>query len=181
MTRTEEQALVSAAQADSQQFEALYQAFVNEVYRFIYYKVNIKEVAEDLTSQVFMQVLEHISNFRYQTGARFSSWLYQIARNAVIDYYRKDREAVNLEDVELPDAQPAVHMFIDQDYQHQRVKQVLQQLSVADQEILTLRLWQDKAYTEIAQIMQCNSVTARARYSRALKKFKQLYTTLYVS
>lgn len=181
MTRTEEKILVEQAQQDLQQFDRLYLAFIDEIYRFIFYKTSSKEVTEDLTAQVFMQALEYIGSFRYQSGARFSSWLYQIARNQVIDYYRKDQPNVNLEDVELVDSQPAASTLLDQALQQQQVRQLLQQLPKADQEILTLRLWQDKSYAEIAELMSSNSVTMRARYSRAIKKFKQLYTTQYVT
>ncbi|EKD79293.1 MAG: hypothetical protein ACD_41C00110G0002 [uncultured bacterium] len=179
MTRPEEQHLVKQAQLDAQRFTALYLAFVDEIYRFIYFKTSVKETAEDLTAQVFMQALEHLTEFRYAPGARFSSWLYAIARNKVIDYYRRHKETVGLEDIaERSTPETATH-HVDAQFQQQRIHVILQLLPSPDQEVLQLRLWQDKTYSEIAQIVQSNAVAVRARYSRALKKFKQFYLQHY--
>lgn len=179
MTRAEERVLVAQAQADPRKFDSLYLAFVDEIYRFIYCRTSAKETAEDITSQVFMQALEHVPKFRYAPGARFSSWLYAIARNLVIDHYRKHRETVDLEQIEPLSSPETASTAVDHSIDQQRVRQVLQQLSPDDQEILQLRLWQDRSYREIAQIVQSNAVAVRARFSRALKKFKVFYTQRY--
>ncbi len=181
MTLQEEQVWVEKAQANPQHFEVLYKAFLEEIYRFVYYKTSAREVAEDLTSQIFMQALEHIKQFRYQSGARFSSWLYTIARNMIVDHYRKQRPVAALDDTEpLAVAVPATAgQNVDQQFQEQRVQTLLQQLPSADQEILRLRLWQEKEYGEISEIMQLNQIAVRARYSRALKKFSKLYRQYY--
>lgn len=179
MTLSEERFLVEQAQADPQQFDLIYRQFVDEIYRFIYYKTNAKETAEDLTAQVFMQALEHLATFRYQVGARFSSWLYRIAHNQVVDHYRRQRPTTSLEEIEpLPQAE-TTSSTVDSHLQQQHIQALLQQLPKLDQEILHLRLWQDKSYSEIAAILQSNTVAVRARYSRALKKFKQLYSAHY--
>ncbi|MFA5995216.1 MAG: sigma-70 family RNA polymerase sigma factor [Patescibacteria group bacterium] len=179
MTRAEEKVLVEQAQMDVLRFDALYRVFIDEIYRFIFYKVTSKEVAEDLTAQVFMQALEHLIDFRYQTGARFSSWLYAIARNQVIDYYRKHHPTVELEVAE-PIVQAEIAMAtVDKNIEQRRVQEILRLLPLADQEILTLRLWQDKTYAEISRITASNVVAVRARYSRAVKKFKKLYMEQY--
>lgn len=179
MTRSEEQLLVEQAQRNPLQFDQLYRVFIDEIYRFIFYKTSSKEIAEDLTSQVFMQALEHIGAFRYRIGARFSSWLYAIARNQVIDYYRTNHPTVDLEEAKPVATTAIASSEVDQHLQRQQVQKILQQLSSQDQEILTLRLWQDKTYPEIATLLASNTVAVRARFSRAVKKFKQLYTTCY--
>lgn len=179
MTRPEERHWVEQAQQDPKHFEVLYRAFVEDIYRFIYYKTSTKEVAEDLTAQVFMHALEHLSRFHYTPGARFSSWLYTIARNQVIDHYRQHHPADNLEDHDTV-AQPETSSSqTDRKLEQERIQQVLNQLPPPDKELLQLRLWDDKSYLEIAQIVQSNVVAVRARYSRALKKFKQLYLQHY--
>lgn len=179
MTRHEEQVLVEHAQTDPQQFDALYRVYVDEIYRFISYKTNSREVAEDLTSQVFMQALEHLANFRYQAGARFSSWLYTIARHHVIDHYRKQRPVATLEEADPISVPETASSAVDQQFHQQRVQDILQLLPKDDQEILQLRLWQEKSYREIADILDVNAVAVRARHSRALKKFTKLYTDRY--
>lgn len=179
MTRAEERVLVEQAQADPRKFDALYLAFIDDIYRFVFYKTTVKETAEDITAQVFMQALEHLNNFRYTPGAKFSSWLYAIARNKVIDHYRRQRDTVDLEAIEpLPVPETSTEQ-VDQHINQERVRSILQQLPPADQEILQLRLWQDRSYTEIAQTLGSNAIAIRARYSRAIKKFNTLYTKHY--
>lgn len=179
MTRAEEKVLVEQAQRNPLQFDALYRAFVDEIYRFIFFKTSSKEVAEDLTSQVFMQALEHIGTFRYQLGARFSSWLYSIARNQVIDYYRRQHSTVDLEEAGPVAQDETASRSTDKAIEQERIQTVIKELPPADQEILTLHLWQDKTYTEISCITASNVVAVRARFSRALKKFKTLYSEHY--
>lgn len=179
MTRAEERVLVEQAQTDPRKFDALYLAFIDDIYRFVYYKTSVKETAEDITAQVFMQALEHVGSFRYTPGAKFSSWLYAIARNKVIDHYRRQHDTVDLETIEPLPAPETATAQVDQQIQQERVQAVLQDLPPADQEILQLRLWQDRSYTEIAQILASNAIAVRARYSRAVKKFNLAYTKRY--
>lgn len=179
MTRSEERVLVEQAQADPRKFDALYLAFIDDIYRFVYYKTSIKETAEDITSLVFMQALEHINQFRYTPGAKFSSWLYVIARHKIIDYYRKHHEMVDLDDVEPLNAPDNTVSQVDEHITQDRIRSVLCGLPAADQEVLQLRLWQDRSYSEMADILNSNVVAIRARYSRALKKFNKAYTERY--
>lgn len=181
MTRGEEQVLVEQAQANPQRFDALYRAYIEEIYRFVFYKTSAKETAEDITAQVFMQALEHLASFHYTPGARFSSWLYMIARNQVIDYYRKQHDTTDIDAIEPIATPETASQTVDQHLQQDRVRSIINQLPTTDQEIVQLRLWQDKSYHEIAQILHSNSIAVRARYSRAVKKFTQLYTHTYGS
>ncbi len=179
MTRSEEQWLVSQAKQDPRQFDALYMAYVNDIYRFIYYKTSHQPTAEDLTAQVFMQALEKLQQFHYQPGARFSSWLYQIAHNIIVDYYRKHKDTVDVELAESIGVAETTGQTVDEHLRAEQVQRILQTMSDDDQTILQLRLWEDKSYVAIAQIMHSNAVAIRARYSRAIKKFKTLYTQHY--
>lgn len=181
MTRSEERFLVEQAQADPRKFDVLYLAYINDIYRFVFYKTSQQETAEDITAQVFMQALERLAQFHYQPGARFSSWLYTIAHNQIVDYYRKHRDTVDLEHAEpLPSPETATQT-VDLHLQQERVRVIVQQLPNGDQEVLQLRLWEDKSYSEIARILNSNMVAIRARYSRALKKFNTLYIKHYGS
>lgn len=82
--------LVSRAQhGDKDAFTLLYQEYVNPIYRYIYVRVgNHTEQSEDLTQEVFLKAIKYIERYRYN-GKPFVSWLFQIAHNLVIDYYRQ--------------------------------------------------------------------------------------------
>src|SRR2546430_1390390 len=85
-------ALVARAQAgDADAFAAIYERYVGVVYQFVYYKVRgNRQLAEDLTSEVFLRAMRGISRFTWQ-GRDFGAWLITIARNLVVDHYKSSR------------------------------------------------------------------------------------------
>lgn len=87
-----------------------------------------------------MHALEHINDFNYQIGTRFSSWLYTIARHQIIDYYRKLRPQPSLEEAEPLIVGETATQIVDKKIEQQRVSSIMQKLSLDDQELLTLRL-----------------------------------------
>jgi len=90
--------LEKAKKEDQAAFGQLYNIFFKKIYRFIYYRTGHKEIAEDLAEDVFLKALKKISTV--DNPESFVGWLYQIARNTVIDYYREKKSTVALEDIE---------------------------------------------------------------------------------
>jgi RNA polymerase sigma-70 factor (ECF subfamily) len=98
----EERAWVEQARAgDSAAVGVLYEHYVDRIYRYIVLKIGDPQEAEDLTGQVFVRMIEAISNFQWQ-GVSFQSWLYRIAHNLVVDHLRQRarRPQVALEPLE---------------------------------------------------------------------------------
>ena len=76
----------------NEQFGRIYDQYIDKIYRFIYFKVNSQEIAEDITSKVFLKGFEAFKNQQAGSSSVIKNqgaFLYQIARNAVIDYYRE--------------------------------------------------------------------------------------------
>ena len=84
---------------DRDAFACLYDTYIERIHHYIYYRVYDREVAEDLTSLVFLRVWENLGTFK-SGQAPFMGWLYRIAHNAVIDYYRTRKPFITLEDVD---------------------------------------------------------------------------------
>ena len=93
--------LIRQAQSGNEQaFGELYDIWAAKVYRFVYIKTKDVPVAEDIVSDVFLKAWQKLHQYKPQTGSSFSSWLYTIARNAVIDYYRlNQRSELSFEDL----------------------------------------------------------------------------------
>ena len=98
MEGDESQIIARIKNGELNQFGTLYDLYIKKIYNFVYYKTMHKETAEDLTSQTFFKALDNIQRFD-ETKGSFSSWLYRIARNTVIDYYRTKKTENNIEDV----------------------------------------------------------------------------------
>src|SRR5579862_2288407 len=95
----EEKVIKSAVTGNSSAFGELYDHYQPMIYRFVAVKVSRREEAEDITHQVFLSAWINIKNYKHR-GHPFSSWLYQIARNQVIDHYRSKRNDVSIENTD---------------------------------------------------------------------------------
>lgn len=159
-----------AKEGDSQAFAKLYDAYVRQIYDFIYYKTHHKETAEDLTSDTFMRALERIGQF--ESGRPLKPWLYRIAQNIVIDHYRKSSRETVVEDVwDIPDDGDALLDTETRDHVRE-LKGHLKNLSSVQRDILTLRLWQGLSYKEIALIVDKEEANCKVIYSRTLKSLQ---------
>lgn len=84
-------ALVKLAQdGDQDAFAKLYDIFVDPIYRYIFYRVKSDD-AEDLVETVFLKVWEHLKQYNNQKNASFSAWVFRIAHNLIVDYYRASK------------------------------------------------------------------------------------------
>lgn len=96
-------ALVDLARSgDADAFGHLYDHYVSGIYRFIYYRVGSKQLAEDLTSETFMRGLRSIQRFNWQ-GKDFGAWLTTIARNLITDHFKSSRARLEIVADEMPE------------------------------------------------------------------------------
>lgn len=148
-------------------FGDVYDQHVRELFSFIYYKTHHKETAEDLTSQVFTKALSKIGRFDPNKGT-IRSWLYEIARNTVVDFYRTHKSEQSIEDAwgiassDDPLARADVAISFAQ------VRPYLQSLSSEQRDIITMRVWQEMSYAEIAEALGKSEASCKMAYSRGI-------------
>ena len=88
----DEASLIRRAQEnDREAFREIYETYFDKIFRYLAIKTGDRTEAEDMTQQVFLKALQSISSFKWK-GVPFSAWLYRIAHNQVIDYYRKQKK-----------------------------------------------------------------------------------------
>ena len=163
----ESQAITACQAGRSSAFAALYEVYLRKIYDFIYYKTWHRETAEDLTAETFRKALEKIGKFDPAKGT-FQSWIYQIARNSVIDHYRTRKFNLDIEDAwDLTD-ETDIPRDTDTALQLAVVRKELVKLTPEQREILILRLWQGHSHAEIATILGKNEKAVKVSYSRAL-------------
>jgi RNA polymerase sigma-70 factor (ECF subfamily) len=158
-----------AKSGDSEAFGKLYDAYIARVYRYVYFRVSDDDIAEDLTSQVFLKAWESLD--RYQIGSSpFVAWLYTIARNLVIDYYRTKKESVPLEDVHtLASSETPVAEGVESRFDLQAMRDALQFLTEEQQQVLILKFIAGLPNENIARIMNKREGAVRALQMRALQ------------
>src|SRR5678816_4038340 len=153
MPLTNERQLVLQAQAgNSEAFGQLYDAYMERIYRFVYFRVEDQQTAEDITSQVFLKAWSNLDRFQF-SRTPYLAWLYTIAHNAVIDHYRTRKVTTALDDVQLsqPDHSEAVENDIDLTVEMRSVKSALQTLTDDQQRVLTLKFIEGMSNNEIAR------------------------------
>lgn len=151
-------------------FGNLYDLYAKEIYRFLYYRTNNVSVAEDLTSTVFTKALADFKRFTKRSGATERSWLYTIARNALIDHYRSQKQTEEVS--ESIAGTDDVSKNTDERMLLQKVVEAMKTLPEAQQEILRLRLWQGLTHQEIADTIGKSEASVKMAFSRALQELR---------
>ncbi len=157
---------------DLKKFGGLYELYIDKIYKFIYFKTHHKETAEDIVSQTFFKALSNIKSFDPSKG-KFSSWLYRIARNCVIDYYRTKRTEVDIYDIwDLADRQDVKRDTELKDKLGQ-VEKYLGKMTDQQRDVILMRTWGDMSYREIAEIVGKSEDNCKMIFSRAINKLRK--------
>ena len=170
----DEQELVTKAQnGDEQAVALLYEAHVETIYGYIGYRVHSDEVAEDLTSEVFLRMVRGLQNYRYQ-GFPFRAWLYRIASNLIADYYRQQgKHPTSSVTDEFISHDPDMFDHIAQEDERFHLRLAIRALPAEYQDLLIWRFVEDLPHTEIARITNKSAESLRAMQYRALKALAQ--------
>jgi RNA polymerase sigma-70 factor (ECF subfamily) len=163
---TDERLLVEAAQHDPRRFAELYELHFHRVYAYVFRRVERREEAEDLTSEVFHHALAKIRDYEWR-GVPFSAWLIRIAANAITDRWKKtsresdDPVPDDLEDGAAKDIEACVAL-----------SQLVQSLPQDQRRVVELRFAEQKNIREIAQEMRRTEGAIKQLQFRALKKLR---------
>ncbi len=174
--KTSEDALIRRAQAlEPGALAEIYDRFFDAIYRYLYLRVGHRADAEDLTEQVFLKMLDAIPGYRSR-GVPFSTWLYRIAHNLVIDRFRRrSRQAVELSD-QLQDR--GLHSDPEAMLQSSEVRQELyaaiRQLTDEQRQVIILRFIENLEVQQVAQIMKRRPGAIHAMQHRALASLHRI-------
>lgn len=173
MTKTPnlEQAEVRAAQQNRADFAPLYQRYADAVYGYCFRRLSDPEQAADVTAEVFTKAMATIATF---SGNSFRSWLFTIARNAVIDRYRA-RKPVEVLPETLVSTDPGPEEIAIRRETHLELRAALTHLTEQQQDVITLRL-AGLTGKEIAAAMELTPGAVKATQVRAFARLRELMT-----
>lgn len=169
-----EQEIVTRAQNNPGSFAPLYDYYFPKIYNYIYHRVQNTQLAEDLVSETFYKALANIKQFKWQ-GRSFSSWLYTIARNQVIDQYRR-QEPLLLDESQNELKAPAANNPEERvlgEITKEELFNAIKTLTPDQQDALLLRFQEDLKIKEIAQVLDKNEGAIKALLFRGLKNLRK--------
>jgi len=161
----DEPALVEAARHDPDAFAMLYRHYLTPLYRYLFSRLNNVHDAEDLTEQIFIEVMEKLVHFRYQRGGCFAAWLFTIARRRLVDFYRQHKDKP-LDD--FPSAEPGLLPVIEKGEDLLQLGRLLTRLDENDRELLRLRFSAGLSFAEIGLIDGRSEAAAKMALYRVL-------------
>jgi RNA polymerase sigma-70 factor (ECF subfamily) len=162
-----------AKEGDTVAFGSLYDFFIDPIYRYIYFKVD-RDDALDLTETVFLKVWENMKSYRPGAlNGSFSSWLYKIAHNVVVDHYRLAKKYMTLSD-NLPDEKQSNNPahITEEKMSSESLRQAIRKLKRSYQQVILLKYINELENREIARILKRSEGSLRILKFRALKALK---------
>ena len=174
-------ALVERAQAgEAEAFGLIYDRYVDTVFRFVYFRVGNRQLAEDLTSDTFLRALKRIGSFTWQ-GRDLGAWLVTIARNLVADHFKSGRYRLEVTTGDVLDAdredrgpEGSPESAVVDHITNVALLTAVKQLNPEQQECIVLRFLQGFSVAETAQTMGKNEGAIKALQYRAVRALARL-------
>ena len=151
--QNEESLVRRAQQHDEEAFTQLYEEYFDKIYRYVALKIGDRMEAEDITQQVFLNAIKAINSFRWR-GVPFSSWLFRIAHNQVVDHLRNKakRATVPLEE-SLVASNDNPQLTVEQKLDIEQLNSAAKRLTPAQQEVISLRFAGEMSIAQAANVM----------------------------
>lgn len=169
-------------------FEALIYRYKDRIYSSIQFFVKDSYLAEDLFQDVFIKIIDTLTNKRYTEEGKFLPWALRIAHNLCVDYFRKVKRAPAIrtsdnkdifEMIQISEEGPDSKLM--QGQSHDRVRQMLDLLPEEQREIIVLRHYANLSFKEIATITNCSINTALGRMRYGLINLRKMMVEKHIS
>lgn len=162
--------------ADKLSANKLIKIYYKSIYVYVYKQVSCEELSKDLTQDIFISMLRSIKNYD-DSKSSFKTWLYRVASNKVIDYYRSKtysntKKVTDIEEYELKDT-----INIEKDLiQKEKVKEIMGIVNSFEsniQQIFRLKVFGEMTFKEIGELLSVSESTVKTKYYSTIKKLKK--------
>jgi RNA polymerase sigma-70 factor (ECF subfamily) len=172
---SEDRLVQQAVKGDRAAFVALYDKYVDQVYRHVYYRISNQADTEDITQEVFIKAWKGINKYQ-KTGAPFVAWLLVIARNLIAGHYHAKKKLVSVEEA-AASSQPAKispETAAEASLNQSEVRNAVLKLKGEKQRVIIMRFIDGFSYGEIARALNKSEGAVRVIQYRALNDLRQM-------
>lgn len=172
---TDEQLVMLCKQGEESAYELLIQRYHQQLYNFILGYTGEVHLAEDIVQETFIKMINNIDKFKYKESAKFSTWLFTIARNTITDEFRKRkiRETVSIEDDDAASPDSVEAKIIHNDTVS-NLNHAIGALPHDLKSIILLRYYMDFSYKEISTIISSTPEKVKWRLHYAVEKIRKM-------
>lgn len=166
---------IQLAKSDPKKFAPLYEKYHEQIFRYIYQRMDDKTLAFDVTSQVFLKAIKNLPKYEYR-GVPFGSWLYRIAKSELNQAFR-NRKAKRTVNIDKFHVSSFIEEFHEEETEHNR-KRLLKAIAMLkddDIQLIEMRYFEDRPYREIAEILDFTENNAKVKTFRAVEKLKKIF------
>ena len=172
--------MLAVRDGDVERIGVLFDRHHRMLFNFFLRLTSNRGLSEDLVQEVFFRMLKYRQTF--QAGTNFTAWMYQVARNAHLDQARKHRLEIVPDDdttwLEVAGADPDPHEQLAQAQDIGLLRRSLAKLPLEKREVLVLSRFQNLKYSEIAEILNCETGAVKVRVYRAIRELSQIFYEL---
>ena len=165
---------------DREAADRLIRHYFDEIYRYVYKQTSDKDTAMNLTQNIFIAMLQSIGT--YDGRASFRTWLYRIATNKTIDYYRsratERKHVVIMDEFDIPDENEFTRR-VEMKALLARVQRYVGSLETGMQQIFRLKFFGEHTFGQIAAMLGMSESAVKSRYYRLLKSLKEEFGDEY--
>ncbi len=173
---TDEKIMLRVKEGHLDDLGELFNRYHVQLYNFFLKLTFDKVASEDMTQTLFYRLIKYRQTFRFGDGS-FRSWIYQIARNIHVDFY-KEQQRTNLKYIDEYQDQPLPQEEGYDDEAVEKLDRSLLQLTPAQREIILLSRYQGLKYEEISVILNISVASIKVQVHRAIKQLRHIYFTL---
>ena len=172
---TDEIIMGAVKSGDLQQASVLFERYNKRIFNFLARMTMDREVAEDLTQNVFLRMIKYRTSYR--EGNKFHSWIYQVARNVFSDHYQsvKNKRADFVDVQKMSDHMADGEESMMMDEQEKLLQRSMAMLNEEQRELLVLTRFQQMKYEEVAVIMNTSVANIKVKVHRAIGKLREHY------
>lgn len=167
--------IVEKAKNNARDFAPIYKKYHAPILQFVYLRLDDKDLAIDITQQVFLKAIENLQKYEFR-GLPFSSWLYRIAINELNQLFRKNKKmrTINLNESITSDL---IHEMEDEEFalHKERLAIILKKISATDFQLIEMRFFEKRPFNEIGELLNITENNAKVKTYRIIQKLKILF------